>query len=206
MEYDPTKLRTRMSPYGLCSFLPSISDEQKKDITELGFAFLLTLRVDNIPSRLARWLVENFDTCKRVVKLASNDELRISEEDVYLTMGFPRGSKPIQEAKKSHKGEYARVLDERKAQWAEILTNCSKLGIFKDTTGPSQTQPGDANVGHQATPSSQDNGLFASDPSFWDACVELAKTYKKTSGIAFSGTFTPPGFNLGFGFRLSQSV
>ncbi|KAJ8443000.1 hypothetical protein Cgig2_014522 [Carnegiea gigantea] len=76
MEYDPTRLRTRMSPYGLCSFLPTISDEQKRDIIELGFAFLLTLRVDKIPSRLARWLVENFDTCRLAVKLASNDELR----------------------------------------------------------------------------------------------------------------------------------
>ncbi|KAJ8435701.1 hypothetical protein Cgig2_027291 [Carnegiea gigantea] len=62
----------------------------------------------------------------------------------------------------------------------EILTNCSKLGKFKDTAGPSQTQPTDANIGHQSTPSSQDDGLFASNPSFWDACVELAKTYEKT--------------------------
>ncbi|KAJ8432169.1 hypothetical protein Cgig2_029010 [Carnegiea gigantea] len=88
----------------------------------------------------------------------------------------------------------------------EILTNCSKMGKFKDTTSPSQTQPRDANVGHQATPSSQDDGLFVSNPSFWDACVELVKTYEKTSEIACPGTFTPPGFDLGFGFRLSQSV
>ena len=110
-----------MSPYGLCSFPPTISDEQKRDITELGFAFLLTLRVDKIPSRLARWLFQNFDTCRRAVKLTSNEELRISEEDVYLTMEFPRGSKPIQEAKKSDKGEYTQVLDEWKAQWAGAL-------------------------------------------------------------------------------------
>ncbi|KAJ8431033.1 hypothetical protein Cgig2_022975 [Carnegiea gigantea] len=357
MEYDPTKLRIRMSPYGLCSFLPSISDEQKRDIIELRFEFLLTLRVDKIPSRLAKLLVENFDTCRRAVKLASNDELRIIEEDIYLTMGFPRGSTPVQEAKKSDKGEYTWVLDEWKDQWrgvlpktqqvlaqmknqrqesdlfkrnfivyvvstlikgkqtwklcyvdcvmykkrkigrefpilanwtskdlwtrmnfelesyqgfgkgiendvikaseiptvyiqeeevdvrakkacvqkisrslknfahsvievvdvvseaqqmfpastlmdkvqgvlVEILTNYSKLGTFKDATGPSQTQPRDANVGHQATPSSQDD----------DACVEFAKTYEKTSGIACRRTFKPPGFDLGFGFRLSQSV
>ena len=51
------------------------------------------------------------------MKLASNDELRIIEEDIYLTMGFPRGSTPIQEAKKSDKGEYTWVLDEWKDQW-----------------------------------------------------------------------------------------
>ncbi|KAJ8422870.1 hypothetical protein Cgig2_010270 [Carnegiea gigantea] len=346
----------------------SAIDEQKRDITELGFAFLLTLKVDKIPSRLARWLVQNFDTCRRAVKLASNEELRSSEEDVYLTMGFPRGTKPVQEAKKSDKGEYTRVLDEWKAQWAGALPKthqvlsqmknqrqggdmfkrnfivyvvttlvkgqqtlcindffrsanvllylcyvdrvmCKKGMISKEflilanwtskdlwaqinfelescqgfgkgieddrikaPDTPSlyiqeeeadikakkacvqkisrsmknfprsvievvdavseaqqvfpastqmdkvqagniqghgwsiQTQPGDANAGHQATPSSQDDGLFASDPSFWDACVELAKTYEKTSGIACPGTFTPPGFDLGFDFRLSQSV
>ena len=77
------------------------------------------------------------------------------------------------------------------------------MGTFKEATSPSQTQPGDANVGHQATSSSQDDGLFASDLSFWDACVELTKTYENISGIACPGTFTSPGFDLGFGFRLS---
>ncbi|KAJ8423836.1 hypothetical protein Cgig2_008931 [Carnegiea gigantea] len=247
---------------------------------------------------------------RRALKLAGNKELRISEEDVYLIIGFPRGSKPVQEAKKSDKGEYTRVLDEWKAQWAGALSKTHQVlsqmknqrqgvDMFKrnfivyvvttlvkgqqtwkvnhlvhkslvdlkevkdlnwceftidsliscrdkwkrqpkgayrgpllflmacvqkisrslknfarsvievvdaDTAGPSQTHPGDSNVGHQATPFSQDDGLFASDPLFWDACVELAKTYKKTSGIACPSTFTPPGFDLGFDFRLSQSV
>ncbi|KAJ8438849.1 hypothetical protein Cgig2_023041 [Carnegiea gigantea] len=109
------------------SCLPSISYEHKRDITELGFSFLLTLRVDQILSRLARWLGENFDTFRAAVKLASNDELRISEDDVYLTMGFPRGSKAIQEAKKSDKGEYMWELDEWKAQWAGALLKTHQL-------------------------------------------------------------------------------
>ena len=57
-------------------------------------------------------------------------------------------------------------VDKVQGVLVEILTNCSKLGTFKDTAGPSQTKPRDANVGHQATPSSQDDGLFVSDPSF----------------------------------------
>ncbi|KAJ8429175.1 hypothetical protein Cgig2_011779 [Carnegiea gigantea] len=50
------------------------TDEQKRDVIDLGFQFLLALRIDKIPSILARWLVENFDTCKQLVKLAGNDE------------------------------------------------------------------------------------------------------------------------------------
>jgi len=94
-------------------------------------------------------------------------------------------------------------MDKVQGVLVEILTNCSKVGTFKDTTGPSQTQPRDANVGHQATPFSQDERLIVTYPSFWDACVELAKIYEKTSGITCPGTFTPLGFDLGFGFRLS---
>ena len=102
-ELDLSKLRTRMSPFGLYTFLSDISDEQKKDIIELGFQFLLALRIEKIPSKLARWLVESFDTCRRAIKLRGGDELRILEEDVYLTMGFSRGSKPVNETRKNDK-------------------------------------------------------------------------------------------------------
>ncbi|KAJ8431902.1 hypothetical protein Cgig2_013650 [Carnegiea gigantea] len=115
MEYDLTKLRTGMSPYGLCNCLSSILDEQKRNITELGFEFLLTLRVDKISSRLARWLVKNFDTCRRAVKLASNDEV----------------SKPVEEAKKSDKGEYKQVLDDRKDQLGVNLKEVKDLNWCK---------------------------------------------------------------------------
>ena len=81
----------------------------------------------------------------------------------------------------------------------QILTNCSKLRIFKDTTGPSQGQPDNVDGG----PSSQYDGLFVSDPSFRDACVELAKTYERTGRNAHPGSFTPPAFDFGFSFGLS---
>lgn len=44
------------------------------------------------------------------MKLASNNKLRIIEEDVYLTMGFPRGSKPVEEAKKMTRESISRYL------------------------------------------------------------------------------------------------
>ena len=66
----------------------------------------------------------------------------------------------------------------------EILSNCSNLGTFKDITGPSQKQPRDADGRHHITPLSQDDGLFLSNISFWDACVELLKTYEKSGGTA----------------------
>jgi len=43
--------------------------------------------------------------------LGASNELSILEEDVYLTMDFPRGSKLLNEAKKNDKGDYLQVLD-----------------------------------------------------------------------------------------------
>jgi len=126
-ELDMNKLRTRMSPFGLYTFLSDISEEQRKNIYELGFQFLLSLRIEKIPSRLARWLVESFDTCRRAIKLCGGDELRIGEEDVYLTMGFPRGSKPVSEARKNDKGVYLQILDEWKGQWGGVLPKTHQL-------------------------------------------------------------------------------
>ena len=109
-----------MSPSRLYSFLSDLSYRYKSDITELGFQFLLALRIEKVPSKLARWLVESFDTCRRAIKLCGG-ELRIFEEDVYLTMGFPRGSKSVHEARKNDKGDYMQVLDEWKGQWGCLL-------------------------------------------------------------------------------------
>ncbi|KAJ8430881.1 hypothetical protein Cgig2_011344 [Carnegiea gigantea] len=51
-----------------------------------------------------------------ISEVGCNDELRIIEKYVYLTMGFPRGCKPVKEGKKSDKGDYKQVLDEWKDQ------------------------------------------------------------------------------------------
>lgn len=61
------------------------------------------------------------------------------------------------------------------------MSNCSNLGAFKDITTLYQKQPGDADGGHHTIPLSQDDGLFVSDLSFWDASVEFVQTYKRTS-------------------------
>ena len=90
-------------------------------------------------------------------------------------------------------------MDKVQGILVQILSNCSKLGTFKDIASPSQGQPDNADGGPQ------DDGLFVSDPLFWDACVELAKTYERTGRNAHPRTLTPPTFDLGFSFGPSQS-
>ncbi|KAJ8441030.1 hypothetical protein Cgig2_027373 [Carnegiea gigantea] len=179
-----------------------------------------------------------FYTCKSLVELVGNDELRIIEEDMHC---FLRGCKSIDRAKKSDKGDYkwlcyvdyvlckkrnigkefsissnwtskdlcARMrfelescqgfgkgIEEDRIKAPETPTLCIQeededIRAKKDTASPSQMQLGDADGGHHATPSNQDDGLFISDPPFWDACVGLVKTYEKTDGTACPGNFTP---------------
>ena len=92
-------------------------------------------------------------------------------------------------------------IDKVQGMLVQILSNCSKFETFKATTGPSQGQPDNADGG----PSSQDDGLFVSDPLFWNACVELAKTYERTDGNAHTGSLTTPTFDLGFCLAPPQS-
>jgi len=53
--------------------------------------------------------------------------LRILEEDVYLTMGFPRGSKPVNKARKNNKVDYLQVLNEWKGQWGGVLPKTNQV-------------------------------------------------------------------------------
>ena len=57
-------------------------------------------------------------------------------------------------------------MDKVQGVLVEILNSYSNIGTFKRTACPSQKQLGDIDGGNHATPSSQDDGLFMSDPSF----------------------------------------
>jgi len=59
--------------------------------------------------------------------LCGGDELRILEEDVYLIMGFSRGSKPTNEARKNDKGDYLQILNEWKGQWGGVLPKTNQV-------------------------------------------------------------------------------
>ena len=51
-------------------------------------------------------------------------------------------------------------MDKVQGVLVEILSNCLKLGTLKDTAGPSPRHPEDVDGGHNATSSSQNDGLL----------------------------------------------
>ncbi|XP_031112529.1 uncharacterized protein LOC116016420 [Ipomoea triloba] len=81
----------RVSHSFLVDALEDLTSRQRKDIIALGFSSLLDLKFSKLPTRLGRWLLANFDPTNMCINLGEGEVLPITEEDVTLIMGFPRG-------------------------------------------------------------------------------------------------------------------
>ena len=57
---------------------------------KLVLAASLNLQADSILRNLAVWLVHNFDTCPLSL-LLTYSKMRMTEEDVQMTLGIPKG-------------------------------------------------------------------------------------------------------------------
>ncbi|XP_019196010.1 PREDICTED: uncharacterized protein LOC109189836 [Ipomoea nil] len=75
----------------LVEALADLTSLQKKDIRDLGFGSLLELKIKEMPLRLGRWLLLNFDPQARSIRLGEGEFLEVREEDVAAIMGFPCG-------------------------------------------------------------------------------------------------------------------
>jgi len=89
------------------------SEEQVRDIKEMGFGGLLQVSTDEIPGRLANWLVRNFDP--RQCSLM-NVQLTLEDVDVHLATGLPIGPLEVKEASKGCKDQSFLKL---KKKWLE---------------------------------------------------------------------------------------
>ncbi|KAL1544447.1 hypothetical protein AAHA92_21298 [Salvia divinorum] len=68
----------------------SFNSKQKKAVVELGFGSLLNLQLYYMPGKLAFWLASYYNPLKGTLPLFAGDGEHIDEEDVHLTLGFPR--------------------------------------------------------------------------------------------------------------------
>ncbi|KAJ8445884.1 hypothetical protein Cgig2_000196 [Carnegiea gigantea] len=79
---------------------PRLDYEQWSAIVQTGFGGILSVRTKLIPKKLARWLLEKYDSWDNSLNLA-NDKLLIDEEDVYTTLGLPMRELEIIEGQSS---------------------------------------------------------------------------------------------------------
>lgn len=85
-------LSSRAIPSLLVESFPLLNDVQRQAITDMGLGALLSLGVQAIPHKLANYVLANFnETSSELVIDDGKRRLRITEEDVYLTLGLPRG-------------------------------------------------------------------------------------------------------------------
>nr|GMC66491.1 hypothetical protein DM860_015094 [Ipomoea batatas] len=68
----------------------------------MGFDHLREQQISRIPGKLAWWLLTNFDARSCSLRVQDGKELHITEEDVALTLGFPRGNIRIEKRTKGN--------------------------------------------------------------------------------------------------------
>ncbi|KAG6424268.1 hypothetical protein SASPL_114683 [Salvia splendens] len=85
------RLLVKRKPLFFVDAVSQLNEAQINSVKEMGFESVLHYRIDYIPSRLAFCLLKSFDEEKCMIKLCNGKKIHITEEDVELVYGFPRG-------------------------------------------------------------------------------------------------------------------
>lgn len=105
-------------------------------VQSLGFGALLHLNITEIPGKLAYWCASQFDQLTCSILMPDGTQLHISEEDIWVTVGVPKGTIAIE--RKCY-GQEKSFLEE----WASnigkdvdhILPQDLPIAMESDTTG-----------------------------------------------------------------------
>ncbi|KAG6411684.1 hypothetical protein SASPL_129768 [Salvia splendens] len=85
------RLLVKRKPLFFVDAISQLNEAQINSVKEMAFESVLHYRIDYIPSRLAFSLLKSFDEEKCMIKLCNGKKIHITEEDVELVYGFPRG-------------------------------------------------------------------------------------------------------------------
>nr|GEX07758.1 hypothetical protein [Tanacetum cinerariifolium] len=91
---DWLSIRTRGSPKMLYNLMKNLSPSQMKDIIDIGFGSIIGMASEEIPGKIAHFVVDNFDDDSMKLKL-SNGVISITPELVYKVLGVPLGGEDI---------------------------------------------------------------------------------------------------------------
>ncbi|KAL8264350.1 hypothetical protein R6Q59_022480 [Mikania micrantha] len=88
-------LNTRSSPAQLFRCVKLLRDNQKRGVMEMGFGNLLKFNMDDIPSKMAHFVVDRLK-CKRMEIICRGGCLKITPQLIHKLMGLPIGGVKIQ--------------------------------------------------------------------------------------------------------------
>ncbi|KAL1536350.1 RING-type E3 ubiquitin transferase [Salvia divinorum] len=88
------KMKPTRSPRFIVEMMGELNDNQLRAVEEMGFGHLIHFNITDIPSLISYGLLQKFDSLRCSIMLG-NERIHISDNDVHLTMGFPRGGRMI---------------------------------------------------------------------------------------------------------------
>lgn len=117
-------LLCRCSPHILVTALEDMTPMQKKSVINLGFGALFNLKIREIPGKLAYWCMINFEPVTCSLVLPTGTRMHMDDEDVWLTLGIPKGAVPVE--------RQAKITDNR-----ELVAWVNRIGRPKLSIRPS---------------------------------------------------------------------
>nr|GMC49034.1 phospholipase-like protein [Ipomoea batatas] len=91
----------------------------------MGFASLFHLQIDNLPTRMGYWLDQNYNLRNNTLYLADGPGVSITEQDVQLVLGFPRGDIKIEKWSRAHSTD---LLEE----WKGLVDKSARGYLYSD--------------------------------------------------------------------------
>ncbi|KAL6549672.1 hypothetical protein OROHE_008403 [Orobanche hederae] len=85
--------------------LSKLNEKQVSAIDEMGFQAVRDLNINTIPSRLAYWVVDNFNHNSSELLLTRNRRILVTEDDVTRVYGFPKWKRFVQRFQKKDESQ-----------------------------------------------------------------------------------------------------
>lgn len=127
----------RCIPFALVETLMHLNEAQRITVQHMGFGSLFHVSITEIPIRIAMWCVEQFEPRSYSFKMTnSRPPIHISEEDVRVTLGIPKGSIPVSRKPKRVESAILDAWVERicRGKW-NILTKHVQEALLSEING-----------------------------------------------------------------------
>ncbi|KAD6795346.1 hypothetical protein E3N88_06242 [Mikania micrantha] len=115
VDYMDKKLKAIVGVVNLKNSISGLSKQQRKAIISMGFKPFLSLEVETVPTRLAQWLLSNYDSDNNELN-AGNHTIKVTPSTVKDVLGIPLGRLPVNEKNKPRLGS-SNTLNVWKSQY-----------------------------------------------------------------------------------------
>ncbi|KAK9068981.1 hypothetical protein SSX86_013097 [Deinandra increscens subsp. villosa] len=95
-KFTGQRILPRNTPKNLCDYMSKLSKKQIEVVKKLGFGSMCLLKLRNIPTELAFWLVKNYDPTSNTLN-TGNTVVTITPSLVHRVLGIPNGPDYVEE-------------------------------------------------------------------------------------------------------------